>query len=247
MPMNMKASPGAAQDGWEAAHDAAPEPVETEAKLRASMRAFRQIEGCEEIAGWRVAARRDVRLRDTYWDTIDDRLLRAGCTLRVREIDGAPDAELTFKGPAGTRSAVGGSQARLELTAEASAGSGPDRWAASDAARPVVDALRQVAGDEALRPAVVLLNPRREIALRRGASEVILSLDEVGIEGQPYRRRYVEIELKRGSRDELDTLAAAAQRAFGLRPAERGKVQAAREWLAERGLGTKNEERRTKN
>jgi inorganic triphosphatase YgiF len=233
--MSVKAFPDVAQDGRDTTHSVAREPVETEAKLRASVRAFRQIERCKEIAGWRVAARRAVRLRDTYWDTADDRLLRAGCTLRVREMNGAPGAELTFKGPAGPRSTVGGSQARLELTAEVPAGSGPDRWAASGAARPGLAALRQVAGDEALQPVVVLLNPRRELALRRGASEVIVSLDEVGIEGQPYRRRYVEIELKRGSREELDILAAAAQRAFGLRPTQRGKVQAAREWLAERG------------
>src|SRR3954469_1574361 len=91
------------------------ETVETEAKFWASRRAFREIERCEEFAGWQLAARGTGRLRDTYGDPPDDRLLRSGCTLRLREIDGAPAAELTFKGPASAPPAGGGSHSRLEV------------------------------------------------------------------------------------------------------------------------------------
>jgi inorganic triphosphatase YgiF len=212
----------------------APEPIETEAKLRASLRAFREIAPLEEVAGWRVAVRWTVHLRDTYWDTPDDRLLRADCTLRVRELDSKPQGELTFKAPKEAALARGASQSRTELVTAVPAGSGPEQWAKIDAARPILAALAQRGAAGALRPVVVLLNPRRELVLQQNGNEAIVSLDEVRIEGQPYCRRYVEIELKRGSRVALDELSASVQQQFQLQPAQRGKVQAAREWLARR-------------
>jgi inorganic triphosphatase YgiF len=215
--------------------DGEPEPVETEAKLRASQRAFREIAPLDEVAGWRVVDRRTVQLRDSYWDTPDDRLLRAGCTLRVRELDSAPEGELTFKGPASPAASAGASQARTELIATAPAGSDPAEWHALPGAAPVLDALQKWQAGSALRPVVVLLNPRRELVLRHGQDEAVLSLDEVRIEGQPYCRRYVEIELKRGSRAALDALSLAVQHQFHLRPSRRGKVQAAREWMHSQG------------
>jgi hypothetical protein len=233
-------------------------PRETEAKLNASVAAFRRLEGLAAIGGWRVVERRTLRLRDAYWDTPDNRLGRAGCTVRVRAIDGAPEGELTFKGapddgaPAGSAggSTVGQLQqtvrraarrlagqlrsgSRLELIARVPVGSGPADWLRLEAAQPVLDALRAAGALGELRPDIVLLNPRRELALRRedGAGEASLSLDEVRIEGQPYVRRYVEIELKAGGRADLDRLAGSIARRYGLRPSRRGKVQAARAWL----------------
>jgi inorganic triphosphatase YgiF len=211
------------------------QPVEIEAKLSGPQRAFRSLAEVEEVAGWRVVARRAVRLRDTYWDTPDDRLLQEGCTLRLREQDGAPWGELTFKGAA--RRETGASRSRVEITARAPAGSGPPEWARLPEAGPVLAELerRDALGD--LRPAVVLLNPRRELLLRRGGSEVALSLDEMRIEGRPYVRRYVELELRRGSRADLEALVQAIRERFGLRVVYKGKVHAAREWLARRGHG----------
>src|SRR5262245_8770396 len=109
-------------------------PVETEAKLHASRRAFADLNGLEEVAGWHVSARRDVDLRDAYWDTPDGRLARSGSTLRLRELrhlgsdqgDGLV-AELTLKGPV-PREAGSGPAAvwsRTELTVAAPPGSGP--------------------------------------------------------------------------------------------------------------------------
>jgi inorganic triphosphatase YgiF len=210
-------------------------PVEIEAKLWGSQRAFRSLAQVEEVAGWRVVARRVVRLRDTYWDTPDDRLLREGCTLRLREQDGAPWGELTFKGA--TRREAGASRSRVEVTARAPAGAGPPEWAGLPEAGPVLAELERRGALGALRPAVVLLNPRRELVLRRGGSEVALSLDEMRIEGRPYARRYVEVELRRGSRADLEALVQAIRERFGLRVVYKGKVHAAREWLARHGHG----------
>jgi inorganic triphosphatase YgiF len=230
----MAAGPRSTRDDTIGTHEQNLEPIETEAKLRASLRAFREIAPLEAVAGWRVIARRTVHLRDTYWDTSEDRLLRADCTLRVRELDGKPQGELTFKAPKEPALARGASQSRAELVAAVPAGSGPAQWATVDAARPILDALAQRGAAGALRPVVVLLNPRRELVLQQNGNEAILSLDEVRIEGQSYCRRYVEIELKRGSRAAVDELASAVQQQFRLQPAQRGKVQAAREWLARR-------------
>jgi hypothetical protein len=105
-------------------------------------------------------------------------------------------------------------------------------WAGLPAATPVLAALRTLGATEALRPDIVLLNPRRELVLRRNGSEVVLSLDEVRIEGKPYCRRYVELELERGSHATLQELVLAVEGRFRLRQARRGKVRAARRWLA---------------
>jgi inorganic triphosphatase YgiF len=213
-------------------------PVETEAKLRASRRAFRALDGAETLAGWRVTARHDLDLRDTYWDTPAGGLAGAGCTLRVREQlgQGEAPAELTFKGPlpgnpGGARSAV---WRRSELTVDAPAGSGPREWARLPGAAPVMEALGRLDAERDLRADVVLRNPRRELVLESGPNQAVLSLDEVEIEGQPYRRRYVEVELKRGSADALEALVDRIAPDYGLRPSRQGKVQAARAWLARR-------------
>jgi hypothetical protein len=239
----------------------APAGVESEAKLRASRRVFAALEGAQEAGGWQVTSRRDVSLRDTYWDTPDGYLARTGSTLRVREENPQPSAagggagalaELTLKGPLPDLTAANGAVwHRSELTAHAPAGSGPAAWATLPEAMPVVEALaalgaRPPADGESggsrsgadllrrLRPDVVLRNPRREIVLEGEGSEAVLSLDEVAVEGMPYRRRYVEVELKRGSTAALDRLVDALQAQYSLRPSRQGKVQAARAWLARR-------------
>jgi inorganic triphosphatase YgiF len=221
-------------------------PTETEAKLYASARAFAEIERAEEIAGWRVVERRTVCLRDTYWDTPDLRLGRQGCTLRVRELDGAREAELTYKGALRAEATASASRSRTEIVVPAPAGSTPAAWARLPAAAPVLDALRDSGAARGLRPDLVLVNPRREIVLRHAggadeADEAVLTLDTVEIERQPYRRRYVEIELRRGSRTAMDTLVAAAAQRFGLRPARLGKVAAARVWQMRRAAHERQE------
>jgi inorganic triphosphatase YgiF len=203
-----------------------------EAKLHASKPAFHALAKATTITGWQMEEQREVRLRDTYWDTPDHRLGRANCTLRVREQDGARQGELTFKGPvAGDR---GLAHTRTELTVAAPAGSSPADWADLPPAEPIWRALEGIGAAHTLRPDVVLLNPRRELVLRQGSGEVVLSLDEVRIEGHPYVRRYVELELKRGPREPFDHLVHAVAEQYRLRPAAVPKVQAARAWLARR-------------
>ncbi len=263
-PAPLGSASGAAPQPVAPGESTAPEiPVETEAKLLASQRAFRAL-AAQEVLGespegdspegiWRVVERRDVTLRDTYWDTPDRRLAQAQCTLRVREQGKDLPAELTLKGPLPRRAPAPGALgwSRTELTVAGPAGSGPLDWARLPGAGPVVAALRhlgiEVGGPDhhgqgpegaGLRPDVVLLNPRRELVLEKDGQQCVLSLDEVRIEGQPYRRRYVEIELKRGTAGALDRLAGALATRYRLRPSRQGKVQAARAWLARRRAST---------
>lgn len=204
---------------------AASPPREVEAKFDASLATFRAIERLEELDGWHVTERRSVNLRDSYWDTPDHLLMRRGCTLRVRELDGSTEAELTFKGPPED----GG---RTEETVSIRAGSGPRQWQRVPAARAILDAVRELTPLAALRQDVVLLNPRRELVLRKGRAEEILSLDEMRIEGHPYVKRYVEVELKHGARAGHDALTHALAERFHLKESTKGKVQRARDWLA---------------
>lgn len=209
-------------------------PVETEIKFRASRRAFAALESLSALAGWQVVARRDGSLRDTYWDTPERALEKAGCTLRVRQVDGGPGVEFTLKGPVGpvVPGRIGRQRTELSVQLEEAAARGPSMWSTLPAARPVLDALEPLGVVERLRPDIVLLNPRRELILQRDDAEVAMALDEVRIEGRPYVRRYVELELTRGPHEALDALADAATHLAELRPARQGKVQAARAWAA---------------
>src|SRR6185503_320577 len=87
---------------------------------------------------------------------------------------------------------------RTELTVTVPAGSVPHTGTGLAGAAPVLVVLLRVGAADGLRPDIVLLNPRREMILEHDGSAAALSLDEVAIEGAPYRRRYVEIERRRG-------------------------------------------------
>jgi hypothetical protein len=97
-----------------------------------------------------------------------------------------------------------------------------------------MDALKEMGALDGLRADVVLRNPRRELVLERDGDQAVLSLDEVAVEGAPYRRRYVEVELTRGAPAAIDGLVDTLLSRFRLRPSRRAKVEAARDWLARR-------------
>ena len=208
--------------------------------LRASRQAFADLAKADAFGPWRVVEQTETRLRDTYFDTPDRALSRQRCTLRVRSLDGEAIGELTLKGPAGD--APGGALARTELTAAIRVGSPLHDWDTISEARPVIEALRVrgIAYPGDLAAGAVLVNPRRNLRLRRDTTtghardhaEVILSLDEVRLEGHPYLRRYVEIELVHGTPEAITEVADLVAGMTRLRPARSGKVQAARAWLA---------------
>lgn len=207
-------------------------PVEIEAKFRASLRAFAILGNRESLGEWQVVERRGVALRDSYFDTADAALGRQSCTLRVRQNNEDATAELTLKGPAAVTPE--GVFARTELTVAVPAGTLPPAWAGVPGTGPVIDALRLrgVTGIDGLVPVAVLRNPRRDLVVALGESRVVVSLDEVSIEGEVYCQRFVEIEAERGGAPAVRAVADIIAGMSPMRPARTGKVTSARAWLA---------------
>ena len=207
-------------------------PVEIEAKFRASLRAFAILGNRESLGGWQVVERREVALRDSYFDTADAALARQSCTLRVRQNGEDVTAELTLKGPAAETPE--GVFARTELTGAVPAGTLPSAWAGVPGTEPVIEALRLrgVTGIDGLVPVAVLRNPRRDLVVALGESRVVVSLDEVSIEGEVYCQRFVEIEAERGGASAVRAVADIIAGMSPMRPARTGKVTSARAWLA---------------
>ncbi len=121
-------------------------------------------------------------LYDTYLDTPDQRLRRAGCSLRLRTSSGR--AMLTVKCRAGAPSTGGAILARIEIEHPLEA---PEAWDQPQAwPAPIRDAVRSVVGDEAIRvaPSVLLHQARVSRAVRRGEDAAappiaILSVEHV--------------------------------------------------------------------
>lgn len=209
-------------------------PVEIEAKFRASLRAFAILGDRDALGDWHVVERRSVALRDSYFDTPDAALGRQRCTLRVRQNGDDTVAELTLKGPAAETPE--GVFARTELTVAVPAGTQPPGWAGLPGTGPVIEALRVrgVTGIDGLVPVAVLRNPRRDVVVANGDGRVVVSLDEVTIEGESYRQRFVEIEAEAGGAPAVRAVADIIAGLSPMRPARTGKVTAARAWLARR-------------
>jgi inorganic triphosphatase YgiF len=209
-------------------------PVEIEAKYRASLRAFAILGERDSLGEWSVVDRREVALRDRYFDTPDAALARQRCTLRVRQNGEDAMAELTLKGPAAETPE--GVFARTEITVAVPAGTLPTAWAGVPGTTPVIEALRLrgVTGIDEFVPVAVLKNPRRDLVVALGDSRVVVSLDEVSIEGEVYRQRFVEIEAESGGASAVRAVADIIVGISPMRPARTGKVTAARAWLARR-------------
>ena len=209
-------------------------PVEIEAKFRASLRAFAILGDRDSLGEWQVVERRAVALRDSYFDTQDGALARQRCTLRVRQNGEDATAELTLKGPAAETPE--GVFARTELTVSVPAGTLPPAWADVPGTEPVIKSLhlRGVTQIDQLVPVAVLLNPRRDLIVARGDNRVVVSLDEVSIEGEVYRQRFVEIEAETGGATAVRAVADVISGMVTVRPARTGKVTSARAWLARR-------------
>jgi inorganic triphosphatase YgiF len=94
--------------------------------------------------------------------------------------------------------------------------------------------VRGVTGIDGLVPVAVLRNPRRDVVVANGDGRVVVSLDEVTIEGESYRQRFVEIEAEAGGAPAVRAVADIIAALSPMRPARTGKVTAARAWLARR-------------
>ena len=163
-------------------------------------------------------------LRDTYLDTDDWRLFRAGWVLRVRR-DGER-CEVTLKS---REPAVDARRDRREISQDV-----PDASPASMRAAhgPVGERVRAVAGDRELRPLFDVHTRRRAYALAvEGSVAGELALDDTTIPAagdEPDARiRRVEVELAGDDRaGAVERLVEEVRAACALRPAARSKFEA---------------------
>ena len=168
-------------------------------------------------------ARTPRRLTDSYLDTDDWRIARAGFVLRTRR-RGRQD-EITLKD---TRPAEGsGLRQRLEVT-ELLPPSGPGALGAEG---PVGRRLHAIVGSHRLREVLQVRTRRRPFVLRVGgvdAAEVALdeTLIVVGDGQRPMQLRRVEVEVQPEWLDALEPIVRQMRTSCGLQPAGLSKFEA---------------------
>ena len=163
------------------------------------------------------------RLHDSYLDTDDWRIVRAGLVLRVRH-RGRHD-EATLKDQRSAESS--GLRQRLEVTEALPQGDlgalGPDG--------PVGRCVHAVVGRKSLREVLQVRTRRRPFALRVAGVDVAeLALDDttvmVGDGQRPMQLRRVEVEVDPAWVDALGPLVVRLRDACGLQPASLSKFEA---------------------
>ena len=163
------------------------------------------------------------RLVDTYLDTDDWRMARAGFVLRTRR-RGRHD-EVTLKD---TRPAEGsGLRRRLEVNEELP----PGGVGALDVTGPVGRRLRAIVGTRGLHEVLQVRTRRRPFALRVGgvdAAEVALDDTMIVVGGgqRPMQLRRVEVEVRREWVDALEPIVTQLRASCGLQPATLSKFEA---------------------
>lgn len=167
------------------------------------------------------------QLLDTYYDTRDWRLYRAGYALRVRR-DGE-SAEATMK-------ALTPAEGALRQRREISEPLEGDVKTPKGARGPVGERARRLAGTRGLRPLFEVRTRRRTFALRPGrTSEGDSNLGEVALDeaeissdgGAPTRLSRIEVEVApdAGLRDGVEEFVEGLRDALGLRPTELSKFE----------------------
>jgi triphosphatase len=191
------------------------------------------IGALSENRGFCVVADEAWEIQDTYLDTHDWRLYRAGYALRIRRT--ADGTEATMKSLAGTTDGVG----RREISEPLGDG---ELEAPKAAPGPVGERLRALAGARGLHPLFEIRTRRRTFELRpdRTAEEPDVSAGEVALDDteirladgrEPAHLRRVEVEA--GDSGEVEGIVEALRGSPGLRPATGSKFEAG---LAAAGL-----------
>ncbi len=163
------------------------------------------------------------RLTDTYLDTADWRLGRAGFVLRVRQ-RAATATEVTLKDRA---ESVEGLRRRLEVTEPLPTGD----LAALGRSGPVGRRLHALAGSRTLQAVLEVRTRRRPYALRIGGQavgEVALDDTVIAVPGdpQPVRLRRVEVEVAPATEAVAAPVVERLRVQCGLQPASLSKFEA---------------------
>ena len=191
------------------------------------------IGALSENSGFSAIAGEAREIQDTYLDTDDWRLYRAGYALRVRRM--ADGSEVTMKSLPGTTDGV----RRREISEPLEDG---EVEAPESTPGPVGERLRALAGARSLRPLFEIRTRRRtfELCPDRSAAEPHVPAGEVALDdteirladgGEPALLRRVEVEA--GGSGGVEGVVEALRGSPGLRPATDSKFEAG---LAAAGL-----------
>ncbi len=175
-------------------------------------------------------------LTDTYYDTGDWRLYRAGCALRVRRDASTQGSEATMKSPIATADNL---HRRREISEPLKS---DELRELQKAPGPVGERLRTLAGSREVRPIFEIRTRRRTFDLLLGApladpkkaqtggsrvGEVALDDAEIPLEGGSSRLTRVEVEVDAASyAPRLKGFVKAMEVALGLRPTTVSKYEA---------------------
>ena len=199
--------------------------MEIEAKFAADAAALRRLAAADVLAGYTLGRPTRAELHDTYMDTDDEALLRAGYACRLRA--GDKGIAIQVKGLSGGGGAV---HRREELEVILQKEGAPRDWPAG-AAR---DLVLRVAGDAPLQTLVDLRQTRLLRPIMQAKRLVgELSLDEVTVSSPrgtlpPYQE--IEAELRPdGSEEDLEAIVAELRDELKLKAEERAKFTRALE------------------
>ncbi len=180
------------------------------------------------VSGLAVVPGAAKELADTYYDTEDWRLYRAGCVLRVRRSGEGVEATIKSLAPA-----EGALRRRCEISV-------PLRSGGTETLKkvpgPVGERLRRLAGPRDLRPLFEVRTRRRPFALHpersseKNAAVGELALDESEISGAgeaPIRLSRVEVEAVSGTAlsEGIEEFVNELRDALSLRPTESSKFE----------------------
>ncbi len=177
---------------------------------------FADLIAVSDLGGFRLSPLAPLRVRDQYWDTADNELLRSGLSLRVRDQGGTRTAALRPVGPDGDR--------------VADAALGPEDGAPVLVLPPgpLADAVAERIGADTLRPLLALRQYRTpRIAYDAARPALLVSLDVVVYEvpGAQVVSNEVEVEVtSQGGPDDVARLDAALQ-GFDLAAVPRSKLE----------------------
>lgn len=197
----------------------------------------RWLEGRSHWEGPAVAGLKIRELTDTYYETGDWRLYRAGYALRVRRGENSTEDgfEATMKSLAAGEDDADGLRRRREISGEVE-GAGPE--ALGEAAGRIGDYLRALVGPEDLRQIFTVKTRRSAYTLSlQGAQVGEVALDETEIlldnEEEPVQLRRIEVEVDPEALSSLEHFVERLRADCKLSPATASKYQAA---LFARGL-----------
>jgi len=197
--------------------------MEIEAKFTLPNRdVFQRLMSVDRLAGFSLSAGRVKQVRDTYLDTVERLILRAGYACRRR---GQSEGILiTLKGLGGAQGAV---HRREELQVLISSDLPPAQWSPSS----VRDRVLQLIGSAPLLPLFELQQLRTVRLMTQGERPVAeLSLDDVQVKAGNREQVYLEMEVElksQGIEDDLSIIVACLRDEWQLKPEPLSKFERA--------------------